>query len=181
MGLGVTAFSKLTKLDALFDESGEPVNPQTRERYKDYFKAYVSADFPSQADGIEDRAVYSYEAYGRFWSASYGRYNSWRETLAKLAGYEAVPYETVPGYKPSEVMSHQVGAFEVNEGPFHELVCFSDCDGVIGPKVAAKLAKDFANWDERARALGDDWFYSKYQEWRQCFEMAADAGAVSFG
>jgi hypothetical protein len=77
-------------------------------------------------------------------------------------------------------MSHQVGAFEVTEGPFRELLCFSDCDGVIGAQVAAKLARDFAEWDERAKALGDSWFYEKYTEWQRCFEMAADDGAVSF-
>jgi len=38
MGLDVSAYKKLTKLDVLFDEDGEPVNPVTRELIDDYVK-----------------------------------------------------------------------------------------------------------------------------------------------
>lgn len=180
MGLSVTAYRKITKLDALFDADGEPVNPLTRQPYEFYFQVYVSPDFPAQAEGLEDRAVYSHISSKNFWSASYGRYNAWREHLAKLAGYLAVPFEKIEGYSAATVMSHQKGAFEVSDGPFHELLCFSDSDGVFGTLVCTKLARDFAQWDDRAKALNDDWFYENYTAFRECFEMGSDGGAVSF-
>ena len=37
--------------------------------------------------------------------------------------------------------------------PFVELINFSDCEGVIGPEVAAKLAKDFADYEFSASAF----------------------------
>lgn len=180
MGLDVSAYREIAKLDALFDWDGEPVNPTTREPFEDYLRIYVSSDFPDQADDLEDKAVYSYKESGRFWSGSYGKYNQWREQLAKLANYAPVWYESIEGYKPSGSLSHQAGAFEVDSGAFYELICFTDCDGIIGAKTSAKLAKDFAEWDEKAKALNDEYFYAKYEQWRKCFEMAANNGAVSF-
>lgn len=56
----------------------------------------------------------------------------------------------------------------------------SDCEGVIGPEVSAKLVKDFADFDERAKTRGGKYFYALYCDWRKAFEMAADGGAVSF-
>jgi len=182
MGLNVHAYRQIRKLDVLFDADGQPVDPLTRAPVEgDYFRATVNSDFPSQAEGVEHRGVYAFADEDHFWSGGYGHYGRWRETLAKLAGYTAVLHERVPGFKPSEVMSHTVGAFEVEDGPFHELVCFSDCEGCIGTVVSAELARDFAEWDDRAKATGDAWFYEKYAEWRRCFEMAADGGAVTFG
>lgn len=180
MGLDVHAYRKIKKLDALFDGDGSPVNPVTREPYEDYFRLYVSSYFPEQAEGLED-GVYSYEDSGPFWSGGYVRYNIWREQLAKLAGYVPIWYESIEGYKPSGSLSHQAGAFVVEDGPFHELICFSDCDGIIGTVVSAKLAKDFAEWDEKIKSNSDDAFYIKYVQWQKCFEMAADDGAVHFG
>ena len=174
MGLDVTAYRRIKKLDVLFDASGEPVDPGTMEPHEDYFKALVNPNFFPQAAGLEDESVYGYVESERFWSGSYGTYGSWREQLAKLAGYRSVYVG------PDGKRSHQVGACQSNEGPFHELICFTDSDGVIGAKVSAKLARDFAAWDDRAKETRDDWFYQKYAEWRRCFEMAADDGAVSF-
>jgi hypothetical protein len=53
MGLDVAAYRKLTKLDALFDSSGGPVNPSTREPIEDYFKANFNSDFPEQVKALE--------------------------------------------------------------------------------------------------------------------------------
>jgi hypothetical protein len=66
------------------------------------------------------------------------------------------------------------------QGPFSELIHFSDCEGVIGTAVSKKLAADFAAFDEKAKAAGNERYYAKYQEWRKAFEMAANGGAVDF-
>ena len=67
--------------------------------------------------------------------------------------------------------------------PFVELINFPDNEGVIGPVVAAKLAKDFAEFEHRAEEYsasipdGTDWL-ENYREWKCAFEMAAKDGAV---
>ena len=180
MGLSTYAYKGLENLDCLFDECGEPVDPVTREPYENYVQLYRSPDFPEQADDLKEMGWYLYKDSDHFYSTSYSGYNWWRETLAKLAGYEPVWYESVPGYAPSKKLSHQVGAFGVDSGAFHELICFSDCEGTIGAKTSAKLAKDFAEFDEKAKALGDDRFYKGYELFKECFEFASDNGAVKF-
>lgn len=183
MGLSASAYRQLTKVDALFDADGYAVNPTTRERYDENltYRAFSNPDFPSRIEGLEHHATYLHGGRIGGWNASYGRYNAWRERLAKMAGYPAVPYERLEGFKDSTVVSHQVGASTRTEGPFLELCCFSDCEGTIGPVACAKLAKDFAEWDDRAKAFGDDGFYDHYSQWRELFEFAADGGAVNFG
>ncbi|MBN3757183.1 hypothetical protein G3N95_29870 [Paraburkholderia sp. Tr-20389] len=186
MGLDITAYRNLTKLDVVFDADGEPVDPQTRESldYDSYdLRCYFNPDYASRAEGLEDKAVYKAEDSIGFRAGSYGGYNAWREELARLAGYPAVQ---VDRYNTGSIqLRHDYGAWAATEGPFWELIHFSDCEGVIGPVVAAKLAKEFAEWDERAKAHSNtvdrgDWFYPLYQEWRQAFEMAAQNGAVDF-
>lgn len=182
MGLDITAYRKLTKLNAVFNADGEPIDPETHEPLDDYVQFYVNSDFPGRNGSIEHKAVYSYSDSHDFRAGSYGSYNNWRERLAELADYPAVEHETVTGYAPSRQIRRDAAAWRgLCEGkPFVELVNFSDCEGVIGPEVSAKLANDFADFDERAKATGDEWFYDRYCDWRKAFEMASDDGAVKF-
>jgi hypothetical protein len=106
-----------------------------------------------------------------FQAGSYMYYSKWRNQLAEMAGLgSAEAVRTNPEKKGL---------------PFVELIDFSDCEGVIGPKVAAKLAKDFADYEFSASAFAveseDDFFLALYREWRRAFEWAADGGMVYFG
>ena len=71
-----------------------------------------------------------------FQAGSYMYYSKWRNQLAEMAGLGSA--EAVRTNPEKEGL------------PFVELINFSDCEGVIGPKVAAKLAKDFADYEDRA-------------------------------
>ncbi|WAI83226.1 MULTISPECIES: hypothetical protein [Achromobacter] len=180
MGLDVTAYARIKKLDAVFDEDGEPIDPTTREPLEYDFKAYRNPDFPGRADDIEDRAIYWAENAVSLY-AGYGGYNVWREELARVAGYQKGKYKQFG----RDWDSHCVGCWSGATGPFSELINFSDCEGTIGPSICAKLARDFADFDERAKAHDGvpgrpGWFYELYQEFRTAFEMAADSGAVHF-
>ena len=183
MGLDISAYRKLTKIDVVFSYDGEPIDPVTRESVDYDLHAYLNHDFPGRADDIDDRCVYRAEESMGFRAGSYGGYNVWREELAKLAGYEGLK---VDRHNSGNIqIRHDAGAFEATEGPFWDLICFSDCEGVIGSVISSKLAKDFAEWDERAKAHSyicdqPSRFYEVYQEWRKAFEMAADCGAVYF-
>lgn len=179
MGLDITAYRKLTKIDALFNADGEPVNPTTREPIEDdYVQIYLNPDYPGRGEGLEDRAIYSYGEGEHVFSRGYGGYGHWRETLAELAGYPMSSYKMYGRSYPSRAAALWNG--EVTEGPFAELINFSDCEGTIGPVVAAKLLRDFIEWDERAKAGGDDYFYKGYGEMRRGLEIAADGGALKF-
>lgn len=177
MGLDVTAYRQLTKLDVLFNEDGEAVNPTTREAVENYLRVYSNPDFPGRADGLIDRAAYSYEEAEHVFSRGYGGYNDWRESLAKLADYPA-DYRQTFGVRER---SHAAAAWNgvITSGPFYELVNFADNEGTIGPVVATKLLQDFVEFDERAKAFGSS-FYEGYCDFRRGLEMAADNGALDF-
>lgn len=176
MGLDITSYRKLKKIECVFDEDGEPIDPTTRYPLDYSLRAYINQDFPGRADDIEHKGVYeARESFG-FRAGSYGGYNSWRDSLAELAGYQPAPY-TIYG---NTAQRHDAGAWAAESGPFWELINFSDCEGIIGAAVSAKLAADFATFQEKANAHADEWFRAKYADWRKAFEMAADGGAVHF-
>ncbi|SPA44621.1 hypothetical protein [Cupriavidus taiwanensis] len=179
MGLDITAYSNTKRLEGIqFDEDGEPINCD-----EDYMRVYVNPDFPERASGLEDGKCYTTgDASMHFRAGSYSGYNFWREELARMAGYPTAEYECYGTVKHR----HDAGAWAAEAGPFFELICFSDCEGVIGAEVSEKLAKDFAEYDERAKShvpsvhRYEGWFYALYQEWRKAFEMAAQNGMVHF-
>lgn len=179
MGLDITAYSKLKKLDVLFNSDGEPVDPVTREPVDQYYRVRENKDFPGRADGLEDGACYSFAESEDVFSRSYGGYTFWRETLAKPAGY---PLRSFLNFGVQE-NRHAASAWfgKVPDGaPFVELVYFSDCEGCIGPVVAAKLLRDFQEFDERAKAIGSERFYSGYCQLKRGLELASDGGALEF-
>lgn len=167
MGLDITAYTKLTKLDGVLDADGQPIMP--------YARLWVNNNFPGRDGGIDPDAVYGYDDAHEFKAGGYIGYAAWRDKLAKLAGY---PQHEFQNGEISHAASAWVG--KCDGMPFVELVNFSDCEGVIGTGVSAKLARDFAEFDDRAKATGDERFYGLYCKWRKAFEMAADGGAVCF-
>lgn len=93
---------------------------------------------------------------------SYSGYRAWREWLAALVDVT-----------PEQVWdTHQAG-------PFSELIDFSDCEGMLGTEVCAKLAKDFADHADLADGRGYD--AEVYQHMRRCFNAGAKAGFVKLG
>jgi hypothetical protein len=137
--------------------------------------------FIARGEGIQAGATYSSCAEEfHFRAGSYSGYNEWREALAKMAGYPAVADATEPVPTSKHGHTHSAGAWGMTQGPFWELINFSDCNGTIGPRVAAKLLRDFIEYQSVADLHPESWFQSLYFEWRHAFEMAADGGAVVF-
>lgn len=177
MGLDITAYRDIKKLDCVFDSGGEPIDPQTREPVSvDYFQANINPDFPGRASDLTEDGVYSFGDSIGFRAGSYSGYNQWRETLAMIAGYPAVDYERCGATSKR----HDAGAWAAGSGPFFELINFSDCEGNIGAAVSGKLANDFAEFQAKADAHDDEYWRDKYAAWRKAFEMASNNGAVSF-
>lgn len=164
MGLDITAYRKLTRApDAEVDECGAPKEWEKFAHLHPSTMAWVEENFPGRAQGVQP-GIYSFADKFGFRAGSYSGYGQWRDWLAKVAGYAG-----------------ERAAWSASSGPFWELINFADNEGVIGPVVSAKLAKDFADNEQRiADQSPEPWFIDQYRIWRKAFEMAADAGAVDF-
>ena len=180
MGLDITAYSKLKKLDVLFNSDGEPVDPVTREPVDQYYRVRENKDFPGRADGLEDGACYSYDESEYVFARSYAGYAVWRETLARLAGYPLYSFINALGVQENSRAASAWHGKVPDGAPFVELVNFSNCEGVIGPVVAAKLLRDFVEFDDRAKDIVDDRFYVGYRQLKRGLELASDGGALIF-
>lgn len=158
MGLDITAYRNLTKIATpILDGDGNPVNQEEWRAHPESI-AWAEEHFPGRSEGIEPGAVYRFAKRLGFRAGSYTGYNKWRSWLAAA-------------------VDHAKGDAA---GPFAELIEFADNEGVIGPVVAAKLARDFAEHQAAVAEVADDWQMDLYRLWRQAFEMAAENGAVDF-
>jgi hypothetical protein len=176
MGLDITAYRGLTKAQP--GEGIDPTYPEESDYDNGWVRMYVNTDFSGRNDSIEDRAIYKPADQFGFRAGSYSGYSVWRNQLAEMAGYSTA---VVAGDRYAELYPAARGVhLDPQPGPFVELINFSDCEGVIGPETSAKLAQDFAAFQEKADAHPDDWFRDRYALWRKAFEMASDNGAVAF-
>lgn len=173
MGLDITAYTGLKEIGPQTAEHRENGDPPGTTAFWD------NSDFPGRIEGVKPRTLYAYEGADHIFGRSYGTYGAWREWLAKLAGYPLTEYSSsIGGVKKA----HAAACWEGATGPFSELINFADNEGTIGPVVAAKLAKDFAEWDERAKeaAANVTWYYEVYEDIRRGIDMAAKNGALGF-
>jgi len=156
MGLDIRAYRRLSPApDAARNKHGYV------EDCDRFVQLHPNQAFPGRADDIIAGVPHSFAETMGFRAGSYSGYGDWRRALARLVGRSAEDIWDNP-----------------TPGPFVELINFSDCEGVIGAAVSAKLAKDFADHQDEAGSAG--WFAGLYTLWRKAFEMAADGGAVDF-
>ena len=133
---------------------------------------YTVPAFAAQADGMQSGfyRVPSGDAVHAFPAGSYSGYNHWREWLCRL----------VHAVAPSTLWHDTTGKYA--GAAFFELINFADNEGVIGPKTSAKLAKDFAEWQDRADAAGAEarGYLGLFNDFRKAFKLAAGNGCVKF-
>lgn len=183
MGLDVSCYGTATLVHATEHPralSG-PKPTRSEECFDTFTTPYVNPDFPDHADGIPVDSCWETERRDLHIHHSYGGYNVYREWLC----YGAL------GVLP-EVVWKDPDAWRGK--PFFEQINFSDCEGVIGPNTAAKLAKDyreqrehmmafFADPDRVFAAGYGDWqqhLPEKYDEWAAGFALVGDTGMVLF-
>lgn len=170
MGLDITAYSRLEYIETMdvqawedkyyWHEDEMPFKTATAHHWE---PVYTDRAVPIVEDGV-------YKINGEkfdFRAGSYTGYNRWREQLSFMA----------TGLNPRTIWN---APDRYASKPFVELINFSDCEGIIGSQVAAKLAADFAAYQEQADRHSDDYFREKYAAWRKAFELAADGGMVEF-
>lgn len=161
MGLDITAYEKLTTGDRtqedLKREYEKGWTPECRVA-----SLYINDDFPGRADPLTTGYYLSEGEVLKFLAGSYSGYSHWRSTLAQMIGRTDEDVYRNP------------------TGPFAELINFSDCEGVIGPAVSAKIAQDFDDHRDLASAIDYDDFARLYELWSEAFHLAAKGGAVDF-
>jgi hypothetical protein len=164
MGLDITAYKKLTPVVGELKRDEYGCLPD--QYWEPHALDWSNRTFPGSGNGLSENAVYKYDDCFGFRAGSYSGYGQWRDDLARFAGYGSA----------KECWD------KAANGPFYELINFADNEGVIGPIVAKKLAKDFADNAERAKSFANDdtWWLEQYTKWQKAFEMAADDGAVDF-
>jgi hypothetical protein len=103
-----------------------------------------------------------------FRAGSYSSYGQFRRELS----------ETFLNSPPEKVWSNP----KSYEGqPFYELVDFSDCEGVIGPEVCAKLHKDFVDGRKKfVEEVHSNWSVERYDSWTKALELAKEDGVIIF-
>lgn len=102
-----------------------------------------------------------------------GLYNEWRAILSKLVVGE-------------DILKKGKNESGFKDKPFFEILNFSDCEGIIGPKTSKKLFGDFIKYEEKAKEYSSDTsnegFYDNYKKWKEIFELASsEKGVVCFG
>ena len=168
-GLDVTAYTQLSIVASpKLTTDGEPVSPN---------EFVLSAGpFPERFSGLSDGKVYTAPGSFEFRAGSYSGYNNWRNELAKLAGYAPTPVD-IGGMTRTR---YDATAWKLRQGPFWELINFSDSEGVIGPDVCKKVYQDFVAYDDAASRHADPGFRELYADWEKAFRLCADQGAIVF-
>ena len=107
-----------------------------------------------------------------FRAGSYSGYNEFRRHLCKaIHGVSCETFWANEDYKGT---------------PFHEIIDFSDCEGVIGIEESKKLHAEFMlhyrifkKYIEKVCGSEDaEYFMEKYDDWTKAFSISAQKGAL---
>lgn len=177
MSLDVIAYERVEHVKTLYDADGYPIGPETGVEREDGFTAWLSDKFPGRGDDIVHRGYYLTHGDSMSFRMGYGGVFNWRNWLAMISGWPLSEYDL---YGQTE-KSYAASTWSAESGPFWEFIFFSDGDGLLGPDTSAKLARDFAEFDDAARSSKTlPEYYDLYCTWRKAFEMAAGDGVVRF-
>lgn len=160
MGLNIKAYGRLKEVpyeEVVFGDYGLPND----ERVRSFFS---NPDYPYHIEDINPDRYYLCRDKFEFRAGSYAGYNNFRNELSKLAGYK----------DSLDIWNNKY------QGPFVELINFSDCEGTIGFKISSKLLSDFKDFNDLAKLHPDPFFYENYRNWTKACEMASKFGVISF-
>jgi hypothetical protein len=122
-----------------------------------------TADFPENCTAFPE-GFYDADSVDHFRAGPYSYYNRLREAIAALV-------KTTPDIVWSQPEKYR-------GSPFFEFINFSDCEGAIDYVVAEKLARDFAEFQEKAQKELSEMDYTKYRNFQDAFFLAAVSKGV---
>lgn len=175
MGLDISVYSYI--------EEVKDVEKYDEDALCEFYNTYNNNNFLIQLDGLKTNTYYritTNSEYYSFHAGSYGSYNSWRNQLSIMIGYESAQDAwnnfnyNIRCYKLKKIQK------EPYIKPFILLIYFSDCEGYISSNISKILYEDFVKYDNLAMKQ-DKYFYEKYCYWKEAFRIASEDGFVRFG
>lgn len=199
MGLDISYYSNVEHIPPNKVPKGvKPFNKEFDEwdkQYPNHYLYYIdkkNTNWPKHLEGLENGWYLVPRTLGTnsFRAGSYSGYNEWRDDLALAAGFSGGAQE-VWSLEDESIIG------KPESPPFSELINFSDSDGIIGPKLSKKLYNDFINNEGKIKENIDmwflkvhpykeydirdmEWFFAKYDDWKEAFKVASENGFVSF-
>lgn len=164
MGLDIISYANVEFLHPATGEIDYDDLYDNNQKYVENQHPYWPWAFEGLTEGI-----YKVSEPLHFRAGSYSGYNLWRSELARFAGYS--PQDAWDNHETYKNF------------PFFELVCFSDCEGIIGPETCADLAADFITYrdqfhNENADPTDNHWSLRKYDDWMRAFTRSCLKGMV---
>jgi hypothetical protein len=133
---------------------------------EDYDVHIFKEHFPKQCESFKEGYYKAKELGEGFRAGSYSGYNAFRRTLASLVGMTP---ERV-WENPDKFESHL---------PFFYQIMFSDCEGAIDYKTAAKLHLDYVKYYDKAKEIeSSPYFLSTYESFMNGFALVAKEKGV---
>jgi hypothetical protein len=179
MGLDVTAYRRLERV-ADWPEGVEDIDDVARYDFDQgtyiwngrrvvEVHPWGQGDFPEHHNLTP--GLYAYADKTGWRAGSYSGYNDWRDWLSRAA--LGVSAETV--WRDFDRWRDRGAAWLVN---------FSDCEGIIGAEVCARILADLRENESmiREQTFGPEaeWHLAKLDAWLAGLEMAADGGMLDF-
>lgn len=139
MGLDIRTFTNIRRISPEEEKAimEHPDGPHEGAYEKGYVYPDINPHFPGREEGVED-VPYTFDESIHFRAGSYSGHSAFRQHICTMLGLG----EFMSWIRAQTVDTH---------GPFEEFLNFSDCEGVIGPVVSKKLAKDFLEHEKTAR------------------------------
>ncbi len=170
MGLSVSAYSHVKQITANYNEEIDEFVDLNGNIISKYTQICIIPDFADRALEFSNNTLYDYDRSIRFSAGSYSGYGHWRSWLAEFAGYQITNLATTP----------LQAAWMSDEGPFWELINFSDCEGTIGTEISQKLLKDFQQFSDKLKNVSHSLHVEYYNSFQSAFEIASQNGFVKF-
>lgn len=141
--------------------------------------ATVMKGYDYHSGDIKNNSIFKYDKMVSCSFENVDEYNNWRNTLAKILQYN--PSSSRQFRKTSYI----AGAFDYDTGPFLNLICYIDYNGVINHKLCSELLADFEkyisyvdNMPEDNFILEKSRFITIYNDLMKCFKSGSDYGLV---
>lgn len=178
MGLDISVYTNVKMVES--PEDVECIYEWIDEQEGNLTHLFANPSFPNH---FEESGAYSYESRKSVLSRSYSGWGNLRDVLAKAAGYSTITeqecWERQWDFEHTKTRPYQWKAFSVSEGPLHELINFSDCEGVIKHAYCIKIYDDLVNHIDTEKL--DECGLRSYHQLVEGFKFAAEnQGVVDF-
>ena len=175
MGLDIGVYTRVKKVDV--PEDVECIHEWIDDQEQKLTHLYANKHFPSH---FEESGAFEYEEYRHIFCRAYSGWSNLRDSLAKAVGYEKITeqdcWERQWDFENAKIRPYQSKVFSVSEGVLHELINFSDCEGVIKHDYCVKIYNDLVNHVDTEKL--NEYDLKHYYQLVEGFRFAAENNGV---